>query len=84
MAEMEYNPYKAEEPDWLDEAAVEAYALDRMRTMLLMERAAKGQLAVKDTPFQRAVLKTAANHVERCEQRYGISRYDARIQVQIN
>ena len=66
MAEMEYNPYKAAELDWLEEAAVEACAHDRMRTMLLMESAAKKQLTVKDTPFQRAVLKTATNHHKIC------------------
>lgn len=55
------------------------YGLSRMRVMLKLEQDAVGWLKAKDTPFQQKVLELARHHVEICEERFGISRYDIRL-----
>lgn len=77
----ESNPYI----DCQDTAAMTKedltwYALRRLKVMLLMEQDMEDILSVSDTPLYRLAVETAHNHVKRCEEKYGISRYDTRLQ----
>lgn len=57
------------------------YGLRRLKVMLLMEQDMEDILSVSDTPLYRLAVETAHNHVKRCEEKYGISRYDRRLQA---
>lgn len=56
------------------------YGLRRLKVMLLMEQDMEDVFSISDTPLYRLAVETAHNHVKRCEERYGISRYDIRLQ----
>ena len=63
----------------MDEEELIEYGLSRMKVMLKLEQDAIGWLKERNTPFQQMVLDTAQHHVDLCEKKYGISRYDRRL-----
>ena len=55
------------------------YGLNRMKIMLKMKKQSEVCLQKRPTPLQDIILQTAENHLTRCEQLFGISRYDRRL-----
>lgn len=52
------------------------YGLNRMKIMLKMKKQSEACLEKRNTRFQNIILQTAENHLVRCEQMFGTSRYD--------
>jgi len=55
------------------------YGHNRMKIMLKMKKQSEVCLQKRPTPLQDIILQTAENHLTRCEQLFGISRYDRRL-----
>ncbi len=55
------------------------YGINRMKMMTKMKQQSELWLQQRDTPLQRLVAQTAEHHLERCEELFGISRYDQRL-----
>ena len=55
------------------------YGRRRMKAMIRMKELSEEWLKERDTPLQRLVLQTAEHHLSRCEQMFGMSRYDQRL-----
>lgn len=78
----EYNPYiDCEDTSTMTKDELIQYGLRRLKVMLLIEQDMEEILSISDTPLYRLAVETAHNHVKRCEEKYGISRYDTRLQA---
>ena len=55
------------------------YGLNRTKIMLKMKKQSEVCLQKRPTPLQDIILQTAENHLSRCEQIFGISRYYKRL-----